>query len=338
MSPLLAPAPIALLLLLSATLGPRLLRAAAPVLMRVPRLAVALLMAGLGVWLLTAAALSLVLAWTLSGPRVLPGAVGEVCQKCLAASSPFAPARTVETALPVIALVLLPALGAAVMLTLGLRRALRARRAARSITGEITTSARRDLVRGEEIWVLSDPRPLAFSLPRRAGGIVISDGLRHLLSEDELTAVLAHERAHLRQRHHLILSALRAVTEPLRWIPLAGAVADAVPHYLEIAADHGAQEHCGTPVLASALLKIGAPVGPETVGPGTASVRASAFSPVLHAGGPDRIRQLVAPARAEGALLPLAALLLVTIALAVVTFAVHGPYMHVMLLGCSLPG
>src|SRR5690625_4395359 len=101
MSPLLLLASITLLLLLGAVLGPRLLRAAAPVLMRVPRLAVALLMMGLGAWLLTAAALSLVLAWTLSGPRLLPGAYGEVCQRCLAASSPFAPGHTVETALPV---------------------------------------------------------------------------------------------------------------------------------------------------------------------------------------------------------------------------------------------
>lgn len=338
MSPLLAPALIALLLVLCAALGPRLLRAAAPVLMRVPRAAVALLMMGLGAWLLTAAALSLVLAWTLSGPRVLPGAFGEVCQKCLAASSPFAPEHTVETALPVIILVLLPALGAALILALGVRRAIRARRAARSVSEEITTTARRALLLGHDTWVLSDPRPLAFSLPRRDGGTVISDGLRHLLTDDELTAVLAHEQAHLRQRHHLIMSALHAVTEPLRWIPLAGAVADAAPHYLEIAADRCARDHSGTPALASALLKIGAPVGPEAVSPDAHALHAPALSPMLHAGGPDRIRQLVAPARAEMALLPLAALLLVMIALAVVTLAVHGPYVQVMLLGCTLPG
>jgi len=332
MSPLLLLASITLLLLLGAVLGPRLLRAAAPVLMRVPRLAVALLMMGLGAWLLTAAALSLVLAWTLSGPRLLPGAYGEVCQRCLAASSPFAPGHTVETALPVIVPIVLPALGAALMLALGVRRALRARLAARSVSEEITNTARSTRLLGHDTWVVTDPRPLAFSLPRGNGGIVISDGLRHVLTDAELTAVLTHEQAHLQQRHHLIMSALRAVTEPLRWIPLAGAVADAVPHYLEIAADQCAQDHSGTPNLASALLKIGAPVSPDSF-----AAHSPALSPILHAGGPDRIRQLVAPARAEMAMLPLAALLVLTIALAIVTLAVHGPYVQVMLLGCTLP-
>src|SRR5699024_2773685 len=152
-------------------------------------------------------------------------------------------------------------------------------------------SARSTRLLGHDTWVVTDPRPLAFSLPRGNGGIVISDGLRHVLTDAELTAVLTHEQAHLQQRHHLIMSALRAVTEPLRWIPLAGAVADAVPHYLEIAADQCAQDHSGTPNLASALLKIGAPVSPDSF-----AAHSPALSPILHAGGPDRIRQLVAPA------------------------------------------
>lgn len=332
MSPLVAPALIALLLVMCAVLGPHLLRSAAPVLMRVPRLAVTLLLVGMGAWLPATAALSLVLAWALSGPSVLPGAYGEVCQRCLAASSPFAPGHTVETIVPVSLLVLLPALGAALLLGLGVRRAVLSHRAARSVADEIMTSARRALVLGQEIWVVRDPRPLAFSLPRRNGGIVISDGLRRVLSDEELTAVLAHERAHLQQRHHLIMSILRAVTEPLRWVPLVGAVADAVPHYLEIAADECARSHAGTPALASALLKIGAPVRPDS-----STLHSPALSPLLHAGGPDRIRQLVAPAHAGIALLPLAALLLVTTVLAIVTLAVHGPYVQVVLLGCAIP-
>ena len=71
-----APAVIAVLLGVSGLCGPLLLRAAAPLLMRIPRLAVALLLAGMAAWLLAAAALSLVLAWSLTGPRLLPGAYG----------------------------------------------------------------------------------------------------------------------------------------------------------------------------------------------------------------------------------------------------------------------
>src|SRR5699024_1214040 len=185
---------------------------------------------------------------------------------------------------------------------------------------------------GSATWVVTPPWPLAFSLPRGNAGIVTSDGLRHVLTDAALTAVLTHEQAHLQQRHHLIMSALRAVTEPLRWIPLAGAVADAVPHYLETAADQCAQEHSGNPNLASALLNVCAPGSPDAV-----AAHSPAVSPVLHAGGPGRNRQLVAPVRAGMAMLPLAALRVLTIALAIVTLAVHGPYVEVRLLGCTLP-
>ncbi len=327
-----APAVIAVLLGVSGLCGPLLLRAAAPLLMRIPRLAVALLLAGMAAWLLAAAALSLVLAWSLSGPRLLPGAYGEVCQRCLAASSPFAAGHTVQTGLPVALLMLLPALGATLLLGRVLHHLLASHRQARSLSARIVGSARRTRVAGHEVWLLRDARPLAFALPRSKGGIVISDGLRGQLADRELTAVLAHEQAHLQQRHHLILSVLGAVTEPLRWIPLARAIADAAPHYLEIAADSRARACSGTPALASALLKIGAPAHP-----GPLPARPGGPAALLHAGGPDRIRQLVAPARGGAALAPLSALALLMLGLTIVTICVHLSYLQVMLAGCVLP-
>ena len=266
-----APAVIAVLLGVSGLCGPLLLRAAAPLLMRIPRLAVALLM-------------------------------------------------------------LLPALGATLLLGRLLHHLLASHRQARSLSARIVGSARRTRVAGHEVWLLRDARPLAFALPRSKGGIVISDGLRGQLADRELTAVLAHEQAHLQQRHHLILSVLGAVTEPLRWIPLARAIADAAPHYLEIAADSRARACSGTPALASALLKIGAPAHP-----GPLPARPGGPAALLHAGGPDRIRQLVAPARGGAALAPLSALALLMLGLTIVTICVHLSYLQVMLAGCVLP-
>ena len=344
MSVLAPPLLIALLLVTSAVAGPALLRAGAPLLMRVPRTAVAVLLTSLGTWLLAAAALSLLLAWTLTGPELLPGAVGEVCQRCLDASTPFASDQTVETALPIALLVALPVLGAAAVLVLGARRAVRARSAARGAARDITAGARATRLAGHDVWLVPDEEPAAFALPARLGGIVVSAGLRRTLSNAELRAVLAHEGAHLRQRHHLVLSATRSLAEPLRWIPLAAAIADAVPRYLEIAADESARRCSGTHSLASALLKIGAPVRPASsaaaAAPATAAASAGPLlhTGLLHAGGPDRIRHLVAPAGAGSALLPTALLAGLMLALTAVIVAVHGPYLQVLLAGCAIPG
>src|SRR5699024_1407418 len=132
-----APAVVAELLGVRDLCGPLLLRAAAPLLMRIPRPAAALLLAGIAAWLLAAAPLSLVMAWSLSGPRLLPGAYGEVCQRCLAASSPFAAGHTVQTGLPVALLMLLPALGATLLLGRLLHHLLASHRQARSLSARI---------------------------------------------------------------------------------------------------------------------------------------------------------------------------------------------------------
>ena len=54
---------------------------------------------------------------------------------------------------------------------------------------------------------------LAYCLPGLRQRVVISEGVVARLSEDELRAVLAHERAHLRARHDLVLEAFIALHE-----------------------------------------------------------------------------------------------------------------------------
>ncbi|WP_152545465.1 M48 family metalloprotease, partial [Microbacterium sp. CH12i] len=50
--------------------------------------------------------------------------------------------------------------------------------------------------------VLDDAVPVAYCLPRGAGSVtVLSQGLLDRLDADELVAVIAHERAHVEQRH-----------------------------------------------------------------------------------------------------------------------------------------
>jgi Zn-dependent protease with chaperone function len=53
--------------------------------------------------------------------------------------------------------------------------------------------------------VVDYPAAAAYCLPGIRSRIVVSVGTLDLLAPAELTAVLAHERAHLRARHHLVL-------------------------------------------------------------------------------------------------------------------------------------
>ncbi|MFD4552998.1 M56 family metallopeptidase [Streptomyces sp. NPDC058469] len=75
----------------------------------------------------------------------------------------------------------------------------------------------RELVVAGDLAVVDDPVPTAFALPGMPGRIVVSSGMLRALSGDERRALLAHERAHLRHRHHLFLLVLQlaAAVHPL---------------------------------------------------------------------------------------------------------------------------
>src|SRR5699024_9033090 len=100
---------------------------------------------------------------------------------------------------------------------------------------------------GRTVKTVAGRRLLAFSLPRRYGGVVLSQDLCAELEPDELTAVLEHERAHVVQGHHAVMAVVETVVSPLRFVPLFAEIADSIPLYLEIAADDRARKVAGTP-------------------------------------------------------------------------------------------
>lgn len=75
--------------------------------------------------------------------------------------------------------------------------------------------------RGSELMVLEDDRPLAHALPGRPGRIVVSTTMLATLAPAERRALLAHERAHLANSHHLfvavvdVLAAANPLLRPL---------------------------------------------------------------------------------------------------------------------------
>ncbi|WP_298328105.1 M56 family metallopeptidase [Haloactinopolyspora sp.] len=289
MTAVLAPALLVVLLLGSALGGPRLLRRAAPALARTPRLATTMLTASTIVWLLAFMALGPTLAWATSGPSMLTGRPAEVCRRCIDAAAPFT-GSTVEAMVPPALLLAVPVVGASVVVGAVVRLTMRRRRAVRATAQSVAAVARPLRLAGHQVQVVADPQPAAFALPRRQGGIVISEGAVRNLDAVELDAVLAHENAHLRQRHHAVGTLVQGMAQPFRWVPLVRAAADAIPHYFEIAADDAARRRAGTPALASALLKLSEPRPTRT----TTGLLHDADH-LLHAAGPDRIHHLVNP-------------------------------------------
>ncbi|MEN0084793.1 MAG: M56 family metallopeptidase [Leifsonia sp.] len=101
--------------------------------------------------------------------------------------------------------------------------------------------------------VIDHPAPAAYCLPGARSVTVLSEGMIELLSPAELDAVVAHERAHLRQKHHLLLDAFRSWKRSLPWFPIATRAQDAVALLLEMLADDTARRTSGDAVLAEAI-------------------------------------------------------------------------------------
>jgi Zn-dependent protease with chaperone function len=106
--------------------------------------------------------------------------------------------------------------------------------------------------------VLSHPIPLAYCVPGLRTATVITEGLVDLLDADELRAVIAHERAHLDQFHHLVLLAFRAWHQALPWFPIANRAERAVALLTEMLADDRARRELGAAPLHAALVRVGA--------------------------------------------------------------------------------
>jgi Zn-dependent protease with chaperone function len=106
-------------------------------------------------------------------------------------------------------------------------------------------------------YVLASAHPVAYALGGRAGGVVVSRGLLALLDDDERRAVLAHERAHLRLRHHRLLFFAKVVSTALGPIaPAACQAAESLRRELEVIADEAAGLAVGDRgVVARALAK-----------------------------------------------------------------------------------
>ena len=85
--------------------------------------------------------------------------------------------------------------------------------------------------------LLEHPAPVAFCIPGARPLLVLSSGMVAELDGDQLAAVVAHERAHLREHHHLLLLPFVAWEAALPVLPAAGRAHAAVRELVEMRAD-----------------------------------------------------------------------------------------------------
>ena len=106
--------------------------------------------------------------------------------------------------------------------------------------------------------VLDDNAPVAYCLPRGIGSVtVLSKGLFDSLGPAELDAVIAHERAHVEQRHEVLLVSFKAWRSALPWFPMAARAEGEVEALVEMLADDHARRTQSDEVIARAILQVG---------------------------------------------------------------------------------
>ncbi len=106
--------------------------------------------------------------------------------------------------------------------------------------------------------VVDHDAPLAYCLPGLRPRVVLSRGVLDLLREDEVHAVLAHERAHVDQRHDLVVLPFVALGTTFPRLPAVRLARQQVALLIEMLADDRAARLHPRDVLARAVYKVGA--------------------------------------------------------------------------------
>lgn len=106
------------------------------------------------------------------------------------------------------------------------------------------------------VLVVDAVQPAAYAVPGRHGAVVLTTAARDALSRPELTAVLEHERAHLRARHDRLLTVTGVFAAAAPWVPAARLGHRALRTLAEMHADDSAARRTSPFTTATALVKL----------------------------------------------------------------------------------
>lgn len=109
-----------------------------------------------------------------------------------------------------------------------------------------------------EAVVVQQDVPAAYCLPNpdRRRRIVVTTGAMQALSPNQLQAVLAHERAHLDGRHHLLTGIADGLARAFPGVPLFDQARGQIAMLVEMVADDAASGLFGRPATAGALVNL----------------------------------------------------------------------------------
>ena len=142
--------------------------------------------------------------------------------------------------------------------------------------------------------VVDHPAAAAYCVPGLRSRIVISAGALDLLDQAELAAVLAHERAHLRERHDLVLLPFTALARAFPWSVLVQRSYASVALLVEMLADDHAARRRPARELVTALIRVGS-AGSAGSPAGTLAMADDEEAEVADSGVTARVERLLTP-------------------------------------------
>jgi Zn-dependent protease with chaperone function len=126
-----------------------------------------------------------------------------------------------------------------------------------------------------DVMIINNDQPAVYCIPGRRR-IVLTSGALSCLDDGQLDAVLAHERAHMLERHHLVLRLAAALESAFPAVRFFGVAAQQIAYLVEVAADDAAVRRAPRLTVAAALLAVaaaGVPAGALGAGGSAAAQR-----------------------------------------------------------------
>lgn len=120
-------------------------------------------------------------------------------------------------------------------------------------------------VPGGRVTVLAHPTPTAYCVPGRRRRVVLTDSTIRALPADELAGVLAHERAHLRLRHDLVLEFFTVLHTAVPRAIRSDHGMREVRLLIELLADRAACRAVGRVPVARALVQLAGGAHPDAM-------------------------------------------------------------------------
>ncbi|MCU6481804.1 M56 family metallopeptidase [Arthrobacter sp. A2-55] len=170
--------------------------------------------------------------------------------------------------------------------------------------------------RGHGFTILDCAESAAYCLPGRQRRTVVTTAALQALDGGQLAAVLAHERAHLAERHDLALTFSAAIATAFPAVKLFRDAAAETARLVELRADDVATDRTDRLTVAGALLAVASH--------GTPAVPVGAMA-AGGAGAAARVRRLIPPRRPLGRAQATAGSLAVAVLLALPVLVLGGP-------------